>query len=261
MIQTGLDNRVVVITGGAQGIGKATALLFAREHARVAVWDVNEDLGNALVSDLKGAGAHDARFFAVNVTEAASIETAVSTLIADWGSIDVLINNAGILRDQQLVKFKDGEMTGMMSDEAFDAVISVNLRGAFLCARAIVPHMIRAGRGVILSASSVVALYGNFGQTNYLASKAGIIAMTKGWARELGRYGIRANAVAPGLIGTDILNSMPGKTLDAMKAHTPLGRLGEPNEIAQAYLWLASDAASFVSGTVLSVDGGLVTGT
>jgi 3-oxoacyl-[acyl-carrier protein] reductase len=148
-----------------------------------------------------------------------------------------------------------------MSDAAFDAVIGVNLRGVFLCGRAVVPHMIRGGGGVILNASSVVGLYGNFGQTNYAATKGGVITMTKGWARELGRYGIRSNAVAPGFIATEILQSMPQKVLDGMVAHTPLGRMGKPEDIAEAYVWLASDAASFVSGTVLSVDGGLVPGT
>jgi 3-oxoacyl-[acyl-carrier protein] reductase len=137
----------------------------------------------------------------------------------------------------------------------------VNLKGVFHCTRAVVPHMIRQGGGVILNASSVVALYGNFGQTNYIASKAGVIGMTKVWARELGRYNIRVNAVAPGLVETDILKNMPEKVLEEMKRRTPLGRLGKPEEIAEAYVWLASSAASFITGAVLSVDGGIVTGT
>ena len=177
------------------------------------------------------------------------------------GGVDVLINNAGITRDAQLVKWRGGEIVSTMSDEDFDAVINVNLKGVFLCTRAVVPHMIRAERGVILSASSVVGLYGNFGQTNYAATKAGVINMTRGWARELGRYGIRANAVAPGFIGTEMVQSMPEKIVAGMVARTPSARLGKPEEIAEAYLWLASDSASFVNGTVLSVDGGLVLGT
>jgi 3-oxoacyl-[acyl-carrier protein] reductase len=148
-----------------------------------------------------------------------------------------------------------------MTEEAFDAVMAVNLKGVFHCTRAVVPHMIAAGAGVVVNASSVVGLYGNFGQTNYAATKAGVINMTRTWSRELGRYGIRVNAVAPGFVATDILQNMPQKVLDGMVAHTPLGRLGQPDDIANAYVWLASDAASFVSGTVLSVDGGLVLGT
>jgi 3-oxoacyl-[acyl-carrier protein] reductase len=178
-----------------------------------------------------------------------------------FGRIDVLVNNAGILRDGQLVKFRDGEVTGRMTDEDFGRVLDVNLKGVFHCTRAVAPYMMRQGGGVILNASSVVALYGNFGQTNYIASKAGVIGMTKVWARELGRYNIRVNAIAPGLVETDILKNMPEKVLEEMKRRTPLGRLGKPEEIAEAYVWLASSAASFVTGAVLSVDGGIVTGT
>jgi 3-oxoacyl-[acyl-carrier protein] reductase len=148
-----------------------------------------------------------------------------------------------------------------MSDEAWDAVIGVNLKGPFLCTRAAVPHMIAQGGGVVLSTSSVVGLYGNFGQTNYAATKGGLITMTRTWARELGKYNIRVNAVAPGFIATEILKAMPAKVLEGMVAKTPLGRMGKPEDIAEAFLWLASDAAAFVHGTVLSVDGGLVLGT
>jgi 3-oxoacyl-[acyl-carrier protein] reductase len=171
------------------------------------------------------------------------------------------VNNAGILRDSQLVKWKDGSVDRVMDDATFDAVINVNLRGVFLCTRAVVPHMIKAGRGVILNASSIVGLYGNFGQTNYAATKAGVISFTQTWSRELGRYGIRVNAVAPGFIATEMVKAMPSKILDGMRQHTPLGSLGEPGDIANAYAWLASDAAKFITGTVLSVDGGLVMGT
>jgi 3-oxoacyl-[acyl-carrier protein] reductase len=195
------------------------------------------------------------------VTQPASVQEAVDALAARWGRIDVLVNNAGIVRDAQLVKWKDGQPAAIMSDQAFDAVIGVNLKGVFLCTRAVVPHMIRAGGGVVLCASSVVGLYGNFGQTNYVATKAGVIGMTRTWARELGRYRIRVNAVAPGFIATEIVKAMPQKVLDAMVERTPIGRMGRPEDVAEAYLWLASDQASFVHGAVISVDGGLVPGT
>jgi 3-oxoacyl-[acyl-carrier protein] reductase len=181
--------------------------------------------------------------------------------MARWGAIHVLINNAGILRDGMLVKSKTGVPPVLMSDEQFDTVIAVNLKGVFVCTRAVAPFMISGGGGVILNASSVVGLYGNFGQTNYVAAKSGVIGMTKVWARELGRHGIRVNAVAPGFIATGMIQRMPEKVLDRMRAGTPLGRLGRPDDIANAYLWLASDAATFVHGAVLSVDGGAVTGT
>ena len=250
MIETGLKNKVVIVTGAAAGIGKATARRFAQEGCRVASWDVKE-----------GAPEDGGLFQKVDTSNSAAVDAAVREVVTRWGTVDVLVNNAGILRDGQLVKYKDGAVASIMSDEQFDAVISVNLKGVFVCARAVVPHMIAGGGGVILNASSVVGLYGNFGQTNYVAAKAGLIGMTRVWARELGRYKIRVNAVAPGFILTDMVKAMPEKILQGMKDHTPIGRAGQPEDIANAYLWLASDAASFVSGTVLSVDGGVVTGT
>ncbi len=260
MKETGLRNKVVIITGGAAGIGRATARRFAEEGARVAIWDVNETAGAEAVSEIQASGA-EGHFRRVDVTAAASVEAAAGDVAARWGGADVLVNNAGILRDGQLVKWKDGAVAGMMSDEAFDAVISVNLRAVFLCTRAVTPHLIARGGGVILNASSVVGLYGNFGQTNYVATKAGVIGMTRVWARELGKYNIRVNAVAPGFIATEILKTMPQGLIQAMVGRTPLGRMGQPEEIANAYVWLASDQARFVTGAVLSVDGGVVTGT
>jgi 3-oxoacyl-[acyl-carrier protein] reductase len=182
-------------------------------------------------------------------------------VVERYGRLDVIVNNAGIVRDSQLVRYKNGEVIGQMSQADFDLVISINLKGVFNCTQAVVPTMIKQGGGVILSASSVVGLDGNFGQTNYVATKAGVIGMTKVWARELGKYGIRVNAVAPGFTATEILSAMPEKVIDGMIARTPLGRMGKPEDIANAYLFLASDEASFVSGAVLRVDGGLVVGT
>ena len=257
-----MSDRVVIITGAAAGIGRATARRFAESGARIAAWDVTEKVSEELVSELREAGASDALFQKVNVTDAASVEAAVASVAERWGRIDVLVNNAGILRDNQLVKWKDGQKLSEMSEADFDAVVSVNLKGVFLCTRAVAPRMIEGGRGgAILNASSVVGLYGNFGQTNYAATKAGVINMTRTWARELGRYRIRVNAVAPGFIATEMVKAMPEKVLDSMVQRTPIGRMGEPRDIAEAYFWLASDAASFVHGTVLSVDGGIVIGT
>jgi 3-oxoacyl-[acyl-carrier protein] reductase len=241
---------VAIVTGAAAGIGKATARRFAAEGCRVASWDVVD-------AEPEAAGL----FQKVDVTAAASVDAAVEEVMRQWGAIHVLVNNAGILRDGQLLKIKDGSLAGMMSDEQFDSVIAVNLKGVFTCTRAVAPRMIQSGGGVILNASSVVGLYGNFGQTNYVATKAGVIGMTRVWARELGKFNIRVNAVAPGFIATGMVQSMPEKILESMRARTPLGRMGQPEDIANAYLWLASAAASFVTGAVVSVDGGVVTGT
>jgi 3-oxoacyl-[acyl-carrier protein] reductase len=259
-METGLRDRVVIVTGAAAGIGRATAIRFAREGGRVAAFDVDEAKGTGLVAEIEGAGGKGL-FQKVDVARTDSVEAGVAAVVAKWGRVDVLVNNAGILRDGQLVKWKDGALAGAMSDEAWDAVVGVNLKGVFLCTRAVVPHMIAGGGGVVLSASSVVGLYGNFGQTNYVATKAGVVGMTRTWARELGKHGIRVNAVAPGFVATEILRAMPQKVLDAMVQHTPIGRIGVPEDIANAYAWLASDQASFVTGACLSVDGGIVTGT
>jgi 3-oxoacyl-[acyl-carrier protein] reductase len=257
---TELEGRVAVITGGANGIGRQTALTFARAGASVALWDVVEEAGQAVAAGIEDAGGR-AAFFKVNVTSQDEVSGAVKAVVAQFGKIDILINNAGITRDAQLVKVKDGQLAGKMSEAEFDAVIAVNLKGVFNCAQAVAPLMIAAGHGRIVNASSVVAHYGNFGQTNYVATKAAVIGMTKVWARELGKRGITVNAVAPGFIATDMVTAMPEQVLSNMVAHTPLGRLGEPQDIANAYLFLASDEASFVNGAVLDVDGGLVIGT
>jgi 3-oxoacyl-[acyl-carrier protein] reductase len=255
-----LNNRVAVITGASNGIGRATALAFARAGAAIAAWDLAADAGQRLVAEIEEIGGH-AAFFHANVAEQSAVEAAVDATLQRFGRIDILINNAGIIRDAQLIKVKGGDVVGKLSEGDFDAVIAVNLKGVFNCTQAIAPVMIRQGYGRIISAASVVALYGNFGQTNYVAAKAGVVGMTKVWARELGKRGITVNAVAPGFIATDMTRAMPEQTLAAMVERTPSGRLGQPDDVANAYLYLASDEASFINGAVLSVDGGLVLGT
>jgi 3-oxoacyl-[acyl-carrier protein] reductase len=239
-----LDGKVAIVTGGARGIGAETASVFREAGATVIAWDV-------------GAGAEPN----VDVTRPTDVRSAVAAAIAAHGRIDILVNNAGVLKDAQLVKVKDGVVAGGMSEAELDAVLNVNLKGVFHCTQAVAPHMIARGSGRILNASSVVGIYGNFGQTNYVATKAAVIGMTKVWARELGPKGITVNAVAPGFIGTEMVRAMPEKVLAGMVERTPLRRLGEPRDVALAYLYLASDEAAFVNGAVLSVDGGLVVGT
>jgi 3-oxoacyl-[acyl-carrier protein] reductase len=242
-----LKNKVSIITGAAQGIGLATALKFAREGAVVIVCDMQPEAVDAAVAQCHAIGAQAAGF-AVNVTDRAAVDAMVAAVKAQFGRIDVLVNNAGITRDARLQK---------MTIEQFDAVIDVNLRAVFHCAQAVVDTMVEQGSGVILNASSVVGIYGNFGQTNYAASKFGVIGFTKTWSRELGPKGIRVNAVAPGFIETPILSTIPDKVLDGMRAEVPLRRLGTPEEIANVYAFLASDEASYVNGAVLEVAGGL----
>lgn len=252
-----LSGKVAMITGGAAGIGKATAQVFAREGAKVVICDVSEELGSALVKEL----GPDAQFNKVDVCNRAEVQQWVDGVVDRFGKVDILVNNAGITRDAQFIKMKDGELVKQMSEEAFDSVISVNLKGVFNCSQAVAPYMVKQQGGVILNASSVVGLYGNFGQTNYVATKAGVVGMTKVWARELGKYGIRVNAVAPGFIMTEMVAKMPEEVLAGMRAKTPLGRLGEPEDIANTYLWLSTDEASYINGTTISVDGGIVLGT
>lgn len=252
-----MQDRVTLITGGAAGIGKATAERFAEEGARVVICDLNVEGGQAVAAAL----GPDAAFYAVNIADRQAVQGWVDDVAARYGRIDVLVNNAGVLRDGMLVRFKDGELVKQMAEEDFDLVVAVNLKGVFNCAQAVAPVMIRQGSGVILNATSVVGLDGNFGQTNYVATKSGVIGMTKVWARELGRHGIRVNAVAPGFTLTEMVQQMPEKMLEGMVARTPIGRMGQPRDIANAYLFLASDEASFITGEVLRVDGGIVVGT
>ena len=252
-----LKDMVTLITGGAAGIGKATAQRFVEGGARVVICDVNQEAGEAAVQEL-GASVE---FYQVDVTNRQAVQAWVDGVVEEYGRVDVLVNNAGVLRDNMLVKVKGGELIKQMSEAEFDLVIAVNLKGVFNCTQAVAPHMIKQGEGVILNASSVVGLDGNFGQTNYVATKAGVIGMTKVWARELGRHKIRVNAVAPGFIATEMVMQMPEKILEGMVARIPMGRMGQPLDIANAYLFLASDEASFISGAVLRVDGAIVVGT
>ncbi|MBP6016239.1 MAG: beta-ketoacyl-ACP reductase [Candidatus Promineofilum sp.] len=252
-----LQDKVCIVTGGAAGIGRATAERFAEEGATVILCDLNEEQGQKTAEAIGPAAA----FVKVNVADRQAVGDFVDGVVAKYGRINVLVNNAGVLRDGTLVKVKDGLLVKQMSEADFDLVISVNLKGVFNCTQAVAPHMIRQRSGVILNASSIVGLDGNFGQTNYVATKSAVIGMTKVWARELGRSGIRVNAVAPGFTATEMVAAMPENILDGMRGRTPLGRLGEPRDIANAYLFLASDEASFITGEVLRVDGGIVVGT
>jgi len=251
-----LKDKVTLITGGAAGIGKATAQRFQEEGAIVVIGDVKEDAGAAVAAEL-GLAA----FARVNVVDRADVQRWIDGVVATYGHVDVLVNNAGVLRDGRLVVVKDGELVKQMPEADWDLVLGVNLKGVFNCTQAVAPVMIRQGGGVILNASSVVGLDGNFGQSNYVATKAGVIGLTKVWARELGRHGIRVNAVAPGFTATEMVMQMPDRIRQEMASHVPLGRMGQPRDIANAYLFLASDEASYVSGAVLRVDGGIVVGT
>jgi 3-oxoacyl-[acyl-carrier protein] reductase len=243
-----LLNKVAIITGGARGIGKATALRFLAEGASVAIWDIDEVNGIALAEAVSQSGGK-CQFYKVNTADLEVVQTATDAVMADFGQIDILINNAGITRDSSLKK---------MSPLQWQQVIDVNLTGVFNCTKAVTPYMVERNYGRIVNAASIVALYGNFGQSNYVAAKAGVIGMTKVWAREFGRKGITVNAIAPGFIKTEMVETIPAEQLAELEARTPVGRAGQPEDIANAYLFLASDEASFINGVTLSVDGGLV---
>lgn len=243
-----LENKVAIITGGAQGIGKAAVKRFAEEGAVVIIWDVNEEKASSTINEFRNI-CDKISFQKVDVTKLESVTEAAKQIIEKHQKIDILINNAGITRDASFLK---------MTSEQWQQVIDVNLTGVFNCTKTVAPFMVEKLYGKIVNTSSVVGLYGNFGQTNYVATKSGIIGMTKVWARELGRKGINVNAVAPGFIATEMVSTVPEKVLEMLKERTPLGRLGEPEDIANAYLFLSSDESKFINGAVLSVDGGLV---
>ena len=242
-----LTDKICIVTGAAQGIGLATALKFAREGATVVVCDIHGEAVDQAVAQCEATGAK-AEGHVVDVTRRDQVDAMVQAVKARHGRIDVLVNNAGITKDARLQK---------MTEAQFDAVIDVNLRGVFHCAQAVADTMVAQGGGVILNASSVVGIYGNFGQTNYAASKFGVIGFTKTWSRELGPKGVRVNAVAPGFVETPILSTIPDKVLAHMRDQVPLKRLGQPEEIANVYAFLASDEASYVNGAVLEVSGGM----
>lgn len=242
-----LKDKVAIITGAGRGIGQATAVKFAHEGARVVVCDLDRGAVEETVRLCKETRG-DAFGYAVDVRDMAALEGMVETTVAKWGRVDVLVNNAGVVADAQ---FKN------MSEEQFDSVIEINLKGVYNCTKAVVDTMLAQQSGVILNASSIVGLYGNFGQTNYAASKFGVIGMVKTWARELGRKGIRANAVCPGFVATNILSTIPDKVLRALEEKVPLGRLARPEEVANTFAFLASDEASYINGAVIEVSGGL----
>ncbi len=242
-----LENKIVIITGAGSGIGKETAILFAKEGAKVVVADVNEKAGEETVGEIKKNG--EGLFVKLDVSNREQSKQMVKSTLEKYGKIDILINNAGIVQDAFLSK---------MTEEQWDKVINVNLKGVFNCTQAVVSVMMEQGNGVIINTSSIVGLNGNVGQVNYAATKAGLIGMTKTLAKELGKKGIRVNAVAPGFIATPMTSNVPEKILEMMKEKTPLRRLGEAKDVAYAYLYLASDEANFVNGAVLSVDGGLI---
>jgi 3-oxoacyl-[acyl-carrier protein] reductase len=242
-----LTDKVAIITGSAQGIGLATALRFAAEGARVVVSDIGQQRVDQAVAAIVAQGGQ-AIGAVVDVTDRLAIDAMVAQTKATWGRIDVLINNAGITKDARLAK---------MSSAQFDSVIAVNLKGVFECTQAVAETMTAQGSGSIVKASSVVGLYGNFGQTNYAATKAGVIGFTKTWARELGPKGVRVNAVCPGFVLTPILDTVPDAVKQKMIEKVPLGRLGRPEEIAAVYAFLASDDSSYMNGAVLEVSGGI----
>lgn len=240
-----LKNKVAIITGGAGGIGYAAVKRFVEEGAKVAIVDYDKELGEKVAAKF----GEQVAFFAVDVSKLDQVKNMVEQVVTYFGKIDILVNNAGITRDATLLK---------MTEEDFEKVIQINLNGVYYCTQAVAPHMITQGSGKIISTSSVSGVYGNFGQTNYAATKAAIVGMTKTWAKELGRKGINVNAVAPGFTATQMVGKMPEKVLQQMQNITSLQRLGKPEDIANAYLFLASDESNYITGHVLHVDGGIM---
>lgn len=243
-----LKDKVAIITGGASGIGLAACRRFVEEGAKVVLSDYDAEKGKEEAKKLQDEG-YDVQFVQVDVANMKSVRELMGCTLNMYGRIDVLVNNAGITQDATLLK---------MTEEQFDRVIDVNLKGVFYCTKAVAPIMVEQGKGKIINTSSVVGVYGNFGQTNYAASKSAVIGMTKTWAKELGRKGINVNAVAPGFIATPMVQKMPEKVLEKMKGNVSLARLGDPKDVANAYLFLASDESDYVHGHVLHVDGGIM---
>jgi 3-oxoacyl-[acyl-carrier protein] reductase len=244
-----LEGKVALITGAANGIGYAAAETFVKEGCHVALVDFNQEAGEEKARQLNELGKGKAVFFQGNVADRSSVDSFVEGVKEQFGKIDILINNAGITRDGMVHK---------LSTEDFQTVLDVNLTGVFNCTQAVLPHLIENGKGKIINTSSVSGVYGNVGQTNYAATKAAVVGMTKTWAKELGRKGVNVNAVAPGFTETNMVSAVPEKIINQMKEMIPLGRLGRPDDIAKAYLYLASDDSDYVNGTVLHVDGGIM---
>jgi 3-oxoacyl-[acyl-carrier protein] reductase len=244
-----LEGKVALITGAANGIGYAAAEVFVKEGCHVALVDFDEQTGEDKAGTLNRLGAGKAAFFQGDVADRSSVDGFAAKAKEHFGKIDILINNAGITRDGMLHK---------LSADNFQKVLDVNLTGVFNCTQAVLPYLIENGKGKIINTSSVSGVYGNVGQTNYAAAKAAVVGMTKTWAKELGRKGINVNAVAPGFTETGMVESVPENVIEGMKSLIPLGRLGKPEDIAKAYLYLASDDSDYVNGTVLHVDGGIM---
>jgi 3-oxoacyl-[acyl-carrier protein] reductase len=255
-----LRGKNAIVTGASRGLGRAIALELAREGCDLAVCARGEDDLAQAAEEFEATGVNVFSEL-TDVTVTREVHEFVETAAATLGGIDILVNNAGILRDGQLVKVKDGEIVGRMEDAQFDAVIAANLKGVFVCGRAVAPVMIRKGWGRILNASSVVGLYGNFGQSNYIATKAGVIGLTKVWARELGPKGITVNAVAPGFIETDMARRNRSaaeweETAQRIGSRAMMGRIGRPEDIANAVAFLAAPESGWITAQTLAVDGG-----
>lgn len=243
-----LKDKVAIITGGANGIGLAACKKFVAEGAKVIMADFDEQSGNIQVNSLRELG-HEITFLKVDVTDRVSVDSLVANVVKTYGTIDILINNAGITRDAMLLKMKPSD---------FQQVLDVNINGVFNCTQAVVPHFIEKSSGKIINTSSVTGVYGNVGQTNYAASKAAVIGMTKSWAKEFGRKGIQVNAVAPGFISTSMVEKIPQPMLEKMASAVSLQRIGQPEDVANAYLFLASNEADYITGHVLHIDGGIM---
>ncbi|MET1012898.1 MAG: beta-ketoacyl-ACP reductase [Paenisporosarcina sp.] len=243
-----LKDKVAIITGGANGIGLAACIKFAIEGAKVIMADFDEQAGRIQENSLKEQG-YDVTFLKVDVADRTSVDLLVTNTLKTYGTIDILINNAGITKDSMFLKMESSD---------FQRVLDVNINGVFNCTQAVIPHLIEKASGKIINTSSVTGVYGNVGQTNYAASKAAVIGMTKSWAKEFGRRGIQVNAVAPGFIATSMVEKIPQPMLEKMASAVSLQRLGQPEDVANAYLFLASSEADYITGHVLHIDGGIM---
>ncbi|PTB84904.1 short chain dehydrogenase [Pseudidiomarina aestuarii] len=250
-----IKDSTIVITGGAQGLGRAMAEHFAKDGAQLALIDMNAETLDEAANACRELGASVVRGYVMNVTDEAAVEATFNDIAADFDGIDVLINNAGILRDGLLIKCKDGEITQKMPLQQFQSVLDVNLTGTFLCGREASAHMAKAGKGGVIINISSVARAGNMGQTNYAATKAGVVAMTVTWARELGRFGIRCGAIAPGFIETPMTAAMKPEAIERALSMVPLRRWGQPDEIAHSARYIIEN--DFFSGRVVEIDGGV----